>query len=325
MSEGLSPPQASAMDGVALMAKMVDWALMYSGQGFAVFPLHGIASGRCTCGVAECDSAGKHPRWDADLLPLGLHSASKDERKIRTWWTRWPNANIAIATGLVSGVVVVDIDGPKGVDSMKMLQRRHGKLQPTRVHQTGKGAHLLYRVTRAAVKNQTGMVPGVDVRGEGGYIVAPPSLHASGARYRTSRAVEMDAPPLWLRKMLVKRPRSVPVEHGRPRTYMRARPHKRVSDFPDIGEGGRNHALFDMASRWAWELLWTDGELESMIREANATKCKPPLRDREVTNVTRKILRMAARDRAKNPQQPVERQGAGPTQTPRPPHTHRRG
>src|SRR5690606_2592726 len=75
----------------------LDYALKYAALGWAVLPLYGLSAGRCTCGDAACKSPGKHPH--RDLVPHGVHDASKDADKIRAWFARVPNANVGIATG----------------------------------------------------------------------------------------------------------------------------------------------------------------------------------------------------------------------------------
>ena len=77
-------------------------ALEYAARGWAVFPLFGITSGRCQCRRRDCTRPGKHPR-----VPQGLHDASTDPKSVAAWWQRWPSANIGVATGARSGIVVV--------------------------------------------------------------------------------------------------------------------------------------------------------------------------------------------------------------------------
>jgi putative DNA primase/helicase len=96
----------------------LDQALHYAREwGWAVFPLHSIQSGVCTCGKQDCTSPGKHPV--ASLVPHGVSDASKDENQIRAWFGAlgMPHANIGIATGSVSGLIVVDVDIDKGADT----------------------------------------------------------------------------------------------------------------------------------------------------------------------------------------------------------------
>ena len=161
------------------MRTPVEHALAYVGRGWAVMPLFGIlASGGCACGRAECTRPGKHP-----LLRRGVHEASADPQQVRVWWRRWPAANVGIATGAVSGLVVIDIDRPGGEASRALLEERLGTLPPTLAAATGGGGlHLLYRHPGGRLPNAVGGLPGfsgelphIDCRADGGSIVAAPS------------------------------------------------------------------------------------------------------------------------------------------------------
>src|SRR5262249_15398402 len=103
-------------------------------------------------------------------------------------WTQWPEANIGIATGAISGLVVLDVDPRHGGDeSLEQWKTRYGHDFLTTVTSCtgGGGWHLFYTHPGQSmqIKNKVGLAPGLDIRGDGGYIVAPPSLHASGQRY----------------------------------------------------------------------------------------------------------------------------------------------
>lgn len=150
---------------------MMDAALEYAKAGFQVFPVK---------------------QSKAPYIKGGLKNASSDPAQIRAWWTQWPNANIGIVTGNAShGLVVIDldVDPEKGIDgreSLRAWEAQHGVLPATLCSITGRGGnHLLY-YSMQRVRNRTGVLPGVDVRGDGGYIVAPPSVHANGQRYQWS-------------------------------------------------------------------------------------------------------------------------------------------
>jgi hypothetical protein len=166
------------------LAELRDTALGYAARGWHVFPLHTWRDGRCSCGNGGCPRPAKHPR-----TRHGLKEASIDSATIHAWWTRWPDANIAIATGAVSGIVVIDID-PRhgGPTSLEAWERDNGPLPRTLETETGGGgSHKVFLHPGFPVKNRTNLVPGVDVRGDGGYIVVPPSVHCSGGRYRWKR------------------------------------------------------------------------------------------------------------------------------------------
>ena len=160
----------------------LDAALDYASRGWAVLPLHNpTASLPCSCGLADCSSPGKHPCTDH-----GVKDATTDENTIRSWWKEHPTANVGIATGSVSGIAVLDID-PRhdGDDSLALLEREHGRLPDTVVVSTGGGGkHLYFKRPGGRAPNRTNLLPGIDVRGDGGFVVAPPSRHVSGGSYQ---------------------------------------------------------------------------------------------------------------------------------------------
>ena len=161
-------------------------ALYYLSLGWRVFPIHEINSaGICSCGHT-CKSPGKHPR-----LQAGLKSATNNADDVRKWFGYWPNMNIAIATGSESGLVVVDVDTDKGGDyAFELIE---GDLPQTVKQITGSGGfQLLYKLpvglrVKSTVNIDDGhtlKLKGVDIRAEGGYILAPPSNHISCGVYR---------------------------------------------------------------------------------------------------------------------------------------------
>lgn len=269
-------------------------ALFYARKGFAVLPLHTIDDGdRCSCGkavcrcdgrcddpIGHCASAGKHPV--GHMVPNGVLDASRDDATITQWWAGFPDANIGITTGDASGIVVVDIDIKAGGDiTLDDLQRRFGALEPTWCVETGSGGiHLYYRMPDADVRNSAGMIgPGIDVRGNGGYVVAPPSLHASGERYRWSRDWHPNTVPLaelppWL------------LERMMPPSSRRAAPpipHR-------IPEGMRNTMLTSVAGSMRRRGL-DRAAILAALKITNATRCDPPLPDWEVERIAQSIER----------------------------------
>jgi hypothetical protein len=151
-------------------------AIAYARRGWRVFPIWPIRNGRCACGSACGRDAGKHPI--GRLVPHGVHDATTEEACITRWWTEVPDANIGIATGAVSGLVVLDVDGEDGEASLAALEREHGPLPLTPTVLTGKGRHLYFTHPGVPVPNRVRVAPGLDVRGDAGYVVAPPSTHA---------------------------------------------------------------------------------------------------------------------------------------------------
>lgn len=188
-------------------------ALAYASEGWQVVPIHEAKNGTCTCHKgASCTSPGKHPRTRG-----GLHDATNDEMQVAEWWGTWPTANIGIVTGKVSGVVVVDVDADKGgLASWDALQAANGgPLECWVVATGGGGLHAYFRAPELEIGNRASFVPGVDFRGDGGYVIAPPSLHNSGKHYAwrvgVEDMVEHETLPPWL-EQLIRAPKERAVE-----------------------------------------------------------------------------------------------------------------
>ena len=199
-----------------MSADLLGAALAYAGAGLRVLPLHSVDHiGECTCGASSCTSPGKHPS-----TAHGVREASADPEQVRQWWARWPTANVGLATGPAAGEGllgwwVLDLDKPKageidGRDALEVLAEIHGGLPRGAVSLTGSGGmHLLFRWpesgpairSRARVLRHDGAWVSADTRGLGGYIVAPPSMHATGARYTWGEGAGLEAlcaAPAWL-------------------------------------------------------------------------------------------------------------------------------
>ncbi len=146
----------------------LDAALAYAARGWAVLPLR-----------------GKLPRIRKAAGGRGVHDATTEPDQIKAWWTKWPDANIGVACGEISGFWCLDIDPRHGGDnSLDDLQETHGALPETIEQETGGGGrHLLFRLNGGAIKNGANNVArGLDTRSTGGYIVVEPSLHPDTKR-----------------------------------------------------------------------------------------------------------------------------------------------
>lgn len=163
------------------MGSLREEAIAYAQRGWPVLPLR--------------------PRDKPPLTKHGLHDATTKIEIAEHWWDQWPEANIGLRTGIAFDVL--DIDGPAGLKSMADFNYKH--IGP--VSKTGKGYHLLFQVTGA--KNGAAMRPGLDFRGNGGYIVAPPSIHPLGHAYAWSHyssTLPLPEPPEWLLDMVMPKP-----------------------------------------------------------------------------------------------------------------------
>lgn len=191
------------------MNRLLTAALTYAARGWAVVPLHTPGAEGCSCSQGGCTSAGKHPR-----TPHGLHDASRQPDQLWRWWHRWPDANLGIRTGRESGLIVLDVD-PRhgGEDSLAILEATYSPLPETlTAHSGGGGQHRYFRHPGPRLPNSTqaGGYAGLDVRADGGYIVAPPSLHQSGQPYRWQEAASpLAVLPNWLSVLLAPQPTPV--------------------------------------------------------------------------------------------------------------------
>ncbi len=153
---------------------LLDAALAYARHGIPVLPVQSpAADGSCSCGRPGCERPGKHPR-----LRHGLTEASVDPRRIEMWWTRWPAANVGLRTGIVMDVA--DVDSPGGWHGLRHLLGDAMPVGP-QVRTGGGGWHFWFRPL--GFGNRGRLLPGVDWRGAGGYVIAPPSRHADRTTY----------------------------------------------------------------------------------------------------------------------------------------------
>lgn len=167
---------------------LVEWALWYAAQGWPVFP----------CNV---DKSPKLREWGK--------KASTEPKTIESWWNEWPDASIGCPTGPRSGFWAFDIDLPAGPSSLAGFEAQHGKLPDTRSQTTGGGGtHYLFQwPERQDIRNSAGqLAPGIDVRGNGGYIILPPSNHPDGDAYawNGSPLAPLHPAPQWLLDLISK-------------------------------------------------------------------------------------------------------------------------
>ncbi|AGZ39511.1 bifunctional DNA primase/polymerase [Actinoplanes friuliensis] len=173
---------------------LLESALAYARHGIPVLPVHTpAADGSCSCGRPDCARPGKHPR-----LRHGLTEASTDPRRIELWWERWPDANVGLRTGIVMDVA--DVDSPGGWHGLRQLLG--GAVPPgPQVRTGGGGWHFWFAPLGHG--NRVHLLPGLDWRGTGGYVIAPPSRHAHGTSYYwVVRPGDPPAAPALLRNLI---------------------------------------------------------------------------------------------------------------------------
>jgi putative DNA primase/helicase len=274
-----------------------DHARLYLSLGLAVLPLHRpVDHGeqlRCSCGKSDCDSPAKHPA--GHLAPHGLRDASRNANIVAKWF-EGENWNIGIATGAASGVVVLDIDPRHGGDeTLADLEIRYGPLPSTwRFFTGGGGEHIAFRHAGSKVKTSAGQIgPGIDMRGDGGYIVAPPSLHMSGHPYAISvdhhpDDVALASLPDWL-LCRVTEPAAPLITGGRLKIGREPTDWRRQLG-RSIAEGERNAAMTRLAGLLLGRRLNPHVCLDLMLA-FNAAQCRPPLPGAEVATTLASIAR----------------------------------
>jgi len=232
----------------AVASALLAAALDFAAAGMPVLPL-----------------AGKVPRNRG-----GLTSASDDVLVVAEWWRRWPDANVGVVTGTRSGYVVLDVDGAAGLRSLAELERRHGKIETAQVLTGSGGRHYWFRAPAGELRNSAGALgEGLDVRGEGGYVVAPPSVHESGNVYRWTRELEHAvAWPEWL------------IADANERRNGKAA-------VGEIVEGTRDATLTSFAGSMRRRGM-TEPAILAALRVENE-RCRPPLSERDLERIARSV------------------------------------
>lgn len=248
-------------------------AVAYAERGWHVFPLQ--------------------PREKKPLKgSRGFLEATADVATVTAWWRREPNANIGLWPGQ-SGFLILDLDGPEGVKAAQLL----GALsEPTLECSTGRadgGRHLYFRRPDFSVPNRV-LAPKLDVRGDAGYVILPPSVHPSGKLYAWAGKLEgvRELPPKVLAALL-----APPVIGAGADAVGVERPARDIAFDEEIGEGGRNNALTRYAGRLIAKGI-PENETLVLVAALNQAKCKPPL---PVFEVNALVANLAQREAAKRP------------------------
>jgi hypothetical protein len=212
-------------------------ALDYAARGFSVFP---------------CVFRTKRPAFKG-----GFKSATTNPATIRRWFGGTQRYNIAVRTGLASGIIVLDVDDRHGgFGGLRELQERWGPLPATRASRTGNGIHLWVGITHEVASRKEGHVAkGVGIKADNTYVIAPPSIHPDGPIYTWENDAPLAVAPDWLVKLTRKPPvasisqralggRPPPqTHHGPPGAYGEAALESEIELLANTAPGGRNHAL----------------------------------------------------------------------------------
>lgn len=249
--------------------KMSEFAISYLRRGWSVIPLHIVRDGVCSCGNVECATPGKHPRirWSE------FQSRRPKEREVLEWFTRlFPNSNIGMVTGTISGISVIDCDGPVGIESLGKLKLPDNTLK---VRSGGGGLHLYYSTGKQLIQTKIGALPKLDVKAEKGYVVLPPSLHKSGKRYNWINHL----PPLSYNLATVLPKPTIDVASNRSGWYDEL--------LDGVDEGSRSIDAARLAGRYF--TLGLSVKETTMIMSVWNIRNRPPLSRKDLFNTIRSV------------------------------------
>ena len=210
------------------------------------------------------------------------------EAEINEWYQRGTNANGGIVTGKGSGIVVLDIDFQHGGDkSLATWEQQHGPLPRTvEVKSGGGGRHLYFKHPGGVVHNKVGLAPGIDLRGDGGCIVAPPSSHPSGNAYlwligHGPGEIPIAELPSWLLTLVT----------GKGQTAGHTIQYWQQLVRTGVTKGARNDTIASLAGHLLWHGV--DGDVvQELLLCWNRIRCQPPLVDEEVIRTMQSITRL---------------------------------
>lgn len=241
--------------------------------GLKVFPVWGVFDGKCGCGHVHKDNPkniGKHP-----ITENGLKDATIDKGKIKDWWTKHPNANLAIACGSVSGICVLDIDIDNEKNGLNTLLN-YPDIEPTVKQMTGSGGFQHFFKYNKLIRSSVGKLGiGLDVRSDGGYVVVAPSMHKSGKRYewitdQSPFEIAFANAPEWMfekQNNFVKKP----IEEK-------------------IISGKRNDTLTRIAGNLRRQGM-SEQEIFISLSEINKNRCNPQLDKKEIEIISKSVSR----------------------------------
>jgi hypothetical protein len=222
----------------------------------------------------------------------GVKDATTDLDIIGRWWRQEPEFNIAIATGAVSRIFVIDIDGLDAEAKLTKLEAQYSPLPPTVESLTARGRHLFFQCPGLPVRNSASkLAPGIDVRGDGGYVLVPPSKHPSGRDYCWSvdSANGFASAPGWLLAKL-----AAPAAAQGNRVIAPAEWRDLVCE--GVDEGQRNETVTRLAGYLMRRRVDPFVALEMLI-VWNLARCRPPLQTAEITNIVDSIAARELRRR----------------------------
>jgi hypothetical protein len=222
------------------------------------------------------------PGEKTPLLANWQNIATSDVGQLQTWAMRFPGCNWAVATGNGSRVFVLDVDGEDGALSLAGLEAQHGELPRTLEVSTARGRHIYFvSPDIPLIRNSASRLgKGLDIRGEGGYVIIPPSVHPNGSIYDYANPeIPVADAPEWLVDQLV---------------HLDSPPVLVPSPAQDlIPKGKRNNTLISLAGMMRRKGM-TREAIEAALLAENRHRCNPPIADDEVLKIVASIMRYSA-------------------------------
>lgn len=257
--------------------KKTDYALRFAHFGYRVFQCHWIDDGRCSCGDLGCAHPGKHP-----IFRGWQTAANTNPNCLRRWWAQKTLANPAIACGVGSNLTALDIDGAVGLDRLAELEREHEALPAAPRVLTGSGGVHLYFRYEPELRNAVRFDDGLDIRTEGGLVIAPGAANARGPYTFEVGFTVADLPrakmPTWLME-LVKKGQTSAAGDG----------HFTLPPQPVLEGNGRNSLIY-RAGRSMRAKGFGARAIELALAATNEEQCCPPLGPVEFGSILKSVL-----------------------------------
>lgn len=242
--------------------KLLDAALNYAKQGFPVFPC-----------------SGKLP-----LTPNGVKDATTDSEAIKSYWAKHPSANIGLATGKTSNLVVLDVDMGPGKEGLQSLQDLYTELKCEpwgHAHSiTGSGGFHFFMKYQEGIRNKVDFRPGLDIRSEGGYVIVPPSIN-----------IESNNPYKWIREINLNHLYEMPsklFEEIKTEKQSQLYSSSIFLEESSIQKGGRHKHLMSLAGSLRKRDLSLEA-IHSALSSENAMKCNPPISENDIKRMVKSV------------------------------------
>lgn len=224
------------------------------------------------------------PIRPGDKKPLVKWEQYQTQRATQAEWDAWlaatPDLNVALVTGEISGVTVVDVDGPEGMSAIRPVS---DQLPKTLLQRSPHGWHMFFRY-QPGVRNKARLLPGVDVRGEGGYVLVSPSKLPDAA-YRWTRTVDPQPFPVWLAGGLTD-----PTPASKAARETSEQPRWVSQALKQGAPSGQRNAVATRLAGYFYGHGHPDDVVRSMMEPYRAA-CQPPLDEREMDGVIRSVGR----------------------------------